>query len=485
MIRAKSVRYQSVLAVVVAMSLGCSEKIVYRDLPDFEAPPTGALGFLGYSNSTTKQTTCGNCHSGKQATWAGTEHSNAWADLQADPTKDATCDVCHSVTSNGNSSSDPTAGYMSTQNARYQDVQCESCHGPGLTHATNPDITGSQPLASIVVAPGLDNGCGECHSGAHQPFVEQWATSGHGDAPGSRGTRDSCWSCHEARHVLEAWGINTNYKEFGTTTDTVAIVCSVCHDPHSRKNEHQLRFSISTPDLETNLCMKCHYRRANPQVTSSSGPHSPQGPTLLGEAGWFPPNFVYPPKSLVGSHGSDRNPDLCAGCHVNAYTEGSFTATGHSFKAIPCVDSQGIPTAEQPDRNTYTETCPEPGSQQSYKACVTCHLTETAARTARTSAHLSLDFLASQVEALLPLIPSTEFSTTDNRISTAEGSKFNAQLARQPGTAIHNPFLAEALLIASLQQIKIDYGLPSVGSLDLRPRLTPPPSLKVLTGKAK
>jgi hypothetical protein len=79
---------------------------------------------------------------------------------------------------------------------------------------------------------------------------------------------------------------------------------------------------------------------------------------------------------------------------------------------------------------------------------------------------------------LLPLIPSSEFSTTDNRISTAEGSRFNAQLARQPGTPIHNPFLVEALLIYSLDQIAIDYGLFARKDLSMRQMLTPPPSLK-------
>jgi predicted CXXCH cytochrome family protein len=456
---------------------GCSDKIVYRDAPNFEEPPTGALGFLGYSNSENHQTTCGNCHSGKQAKWRETAHAGAWSTLASSGSSAKTCEGCHSVGARGNVSTDTTGGYASTHNARYEDVQCESCHGPGLTHATNPDVTTSKPLASIYVGPTLTNGCGECHSGTHQPFVEQWAASRHARVVESRSTNASCVGCHEPRGVLAAWGVKSNFIELTQTgAPYQGITCVVCHDPHDAANPKQLRFPVDAPDLQTNLCMKCHYRRAVPEVTSSSGPHSPQGPVLLGEAGWTPPNFVYPPGSLVGSHGSDRNPKLCATCHVNQYTisnaqTGSLTfrATGHSFQPIPCVDGQGVPTGS----TTCTDT------ERSYKACTVCHLSETAARTARSVAIARLTRLADQVDSLLPRIPANQFSTTDNRITTAEGARFNSQLARQPGTPIHNPFLAEALLLASLQQIRIDYGLSPSTNISLRPVLIPPPAARI------
>ena len=56
--------------ITLALGLsGCSDEIVYRDLPDFVDPPAGAEGFLGFSDVSGKRTTCGNCHSGKQAQW--------------------------------------------------------------------------------------------------------------------------------------------------------------------------------------------------------------------------------------------------------------------------------------------------------------------------------------------------------------------------------------------------------------------------------
>lgn len=468
--RASSVSLSAALAV--SLLAGCSDQIVYRDRPAFTDPPAGAGGFLGFSDETSKRTTCGNCHSGKQATWQGTAHARAWDDLVASGAKKTECEACHSVSDRGNATTDATAGYSTSHNARYYDVQCESCHGPGLTHVTNPDVAASKPLASIAVGTSLTNGCGECHSGEHQPFVEQWAASRHARVIDSRATNASCQGCHEPRAVLAAWGVKSNYTELTQSGPPyMGITCVVCHDPHDARNPSQLRFRIDVPELESNLCMKCHYRRAAPEVASSSGPHSPQGPVLLGEAGWIPPNFQYPPGSLIGSHGSDRNPKLCATCHVNSYqitgTGGqlTFRATGHRFQPIPCVDAQGIPTG--------STTCTD--AERSFKACVSCHLSETAARSARAVAKQRLSFLADQVDSLLKRVPANQFSTTDNRITTAEGSKFNMQLARELGSPIHNPFLVEALLIASIQQIGIDYGLTSTASLS--PRLLPPPSL--------
>ena len=466
------------LSLALALT-GCTDDVVYKDLPDYEAPPVGAAGFLGFSDVTSKRTTCGNCHSGKQAVWQNTAHSRAWDDLANSGAQAKECEACHSVSHKGNVSTDPTAGYVATQSARYQNVQCESCHGPGITHVTNPDVQGNKPLASLNVGATLTNGCGECHSSSHAPFVEQWAASRHGKAVGSR-NQSSCWSCHEAKHALEAWGVNSNYVEKSDTATAKAmpVVCTVCHDPHNAKNPKQLRFPIDVADVEQNLCMKCHHRRAEPEVTSSSGPHSPQGPVLLGEAGWIPPNFQYPPGSLVGTHGSDRNPKLCATCHVNSYTVNdaltgkfSFRATGHSFQPIPCVDGNGVPF---PDPLT-----PCDDAQRSFKACVTCHLSENAARTARAVAKARLTSLAADMDALVARIPASAFSTTDNKITTGEGCKFNSGLAKERGSPIHNPFLVEALLLACKTQIGIDYGLTSTSGISMRPQLQPPPNVKV------
>jgi hypothetical protein len=75
------------------------------------------------------------------------------------------------------------------------------------------------------------------------------------------------------------------------------------------------------------------------------------------------------------------------------------------------------------------------------------------------TAELRISNLDTQLNALIAQIPAPEFNANDGRYSTGEGAKFNYQLAIYPGSAIHNPFLVEALLIASIQQVRTDYGL--------------------------
>ncbi len=172
------------LMVGAVMAASCtSEKIAYKTQPSFTAPPAAAANFVGYADTTTKQTVCGNCHVEKQAEWAQTHHANAWADLQATGHAGAACVPCHTVNSYGNATADTLVGFLATSDPRYQDVQCESCHGPGLVHVTSP-TSQNEPLASINVDTGgvpFGTGCAECHNGLpHNPFVNEWIQSAHG-----------------------------------------------------------------------------------------------------------------------------------------------------------------------------------------------------------------------------------------------------------------------------------------------------------------
>jgi len=449
----------------LALSLGAcvSSDIVYRN-SQFPQPSAEAKSFVGYSQTDTKQTTCGNCHVDQQTKWSGTHHSHAWADLQASPGAAGECQACHSVDDRGNATTDTAVGYRSTKDARYQDVQCESCHGPGLVHITAPSIS-NRPLASIAVSVGSDNGCSECHTGVHSPFVEEWASSRHGIVESAPSTRPECIGCHTAQGALAAFGVNTDYVEKASTTP-LPLTCAVCHDPHDATQSHQLRFAIDAPNLDQNLCMRCHQRRSNPDPTASRGPHSPQGPTLLGTAGWFPPLLIAQGITEIdATHGSQvANPSLCATCHVNRATvtdklTGAFTfqSTGHNFHAIPCLDDSGKPTADSSCVIT----------QRSFVACTAsgCHGDENAARGALISIQSQVDVLIAQLNSLIAQIPSSEFVTGDNKITTGEGALFNAQLAAFPGQPVHNPFLIRTLLTASIQQVELDYGLSLSGSV--------------------
>jgi hypothetical protein len=75
--------------------------------------------------------------------------------------------------------------------------------------------------------------------------------------------------------------------------------------------------------------------------------------------------------------------------------------------------------------------------------------------------------LIAELAALIEDIPEDQFEPGDGLITTGEGSEFNLQLAEQEGSPLHNPFLIEALLIASIQQIELDYGLTPAPGLSL------------------
>jgi predicted CXXCH cytochrome family protein len=456
---------------VALVTNGCIRDTLYVDKPLYEEPPAAAMGFLGYSDALAKRPACGNCHIGQYNEWKGTAHTGAWQDLQTSGQMEAMCEGCHAVSSKGNAVTDSSVAWVATKDQRYHDVQCESCHGPGLQHVTNPDAT--RPLASIEVGLQAQSGCGECHQGAHNPFVDEWAISKHGKRNTHPQENPDCHDCHEARGVFAAWGIDAEYAEKEGHPEPVPITCAVCHDPHDATNPRQLRFPITVANVQTNLCMKCHHRRSEPDLDHpSSSPHSPQGPLLLGAGvGWIPPNFQYTPGQIVATHGTERNPRLCAGCHVNRFevrdpitNDFVLTTSGHLFKAIPCLDAQGLPTA--------LETCTL--EQRSFKACtVGCHGTEANARALFTLVQTRINDLAATLNAMVNAVPASERNDDDKRLTTAEGAKFNALLATQRGSKIHNPFLVEALLTASIKQVRTEYGIPVPAGLTLSNILGP------------
>jgi predicted CXXCH cytochrome family protein len=486
--RSNSALKSLIVAAVAASAIACSsETVVFRDRAPFNPPPDAATGFLGYYDATQKQTTCGNCHVDYQTSWVTTAHAGAYATLEASPAKQGACYSCHTVTGLGNVASGTVAGYDAVEHVAYRDVQCESCHGPGLAHVEGVGRgMVIRPLARIGMS-GTGN-CGDCHSGAHQPFAEEWGQSRHAVLNPSRVANANCAGCHEGRQALLRWGEDANFVERSPATNYQPVAtCAVCHDPHGSGNPAQLRFPISSADPEQNLCIKCHLRVAEPTVTTSS-PHAPQGAMLLGFAGWRPPGFQYDTARIFGSHATDRNPKLCAGCHVAKFTvtdqltgEFDFQATGHLFRPIPCLDAQGRPTA---DKN-----CAYNPVARSWQTCTGagCHASADVAATLFNDSRALMKSFTDQLwidvngngslqaaptdAGLLPTVRAMmpgEWSNTDNMITPAEGAEFNARLCGEYGQAtsdnskgVHNPFLCRALLIATINYIRSYYGLPA------------------------
>jgi predicted CXXCH cytochrome family protein len=447
---------------VALLAAGCGERVVYVQRDLLHDLPAGAGGFVGYSDEATKLTVCGNCHVTQNNQWRGTAHAGAFA-LTTAAQNPAICLGCHGVSGIGNDGPDQ-GGLPATNHARFHDVQCESCHGPGETHVRNPDGgTVSTVLARVNAGLDMPGTCAECHSGFHHPFVEEWALSQHGRVIASPAGRPDCSGCHEGKAALRALGVHGVYEEMNQPGH-IAITCAVCHDPHSARFEGQLRFSISVPDEQQNLCMRCHHKRGGPEFTAQNrGPHSPEGPMLLGEAGWWPPNMpIQPGERIVTTHGSQANPRMCAGCHMQQFavvdpqTQLPMTTTGHLFEALPCLDARGLPTRDAcaPQERSF-RTCTGAG----------CHGSEAAARSATTIVRLRIDNLNNQLKSQLARVPASEFDPNDGRYSTAEGARFNSQLADRPGSIVHNPFLLEALLIGSIQQVQRDYGIAPAASV--------------------
>jgi len=483
------------LASLVA-AVACTDT-VYKERAPFNPPPDPASGFLGYYTVATKQTTCGNCHAEKQGEWLTTKHSHAWADLQNSGGAQSFCTPCHSISANGNADTG-VVGYTKTPTAVYQDVQCESCHGPGETHVSSPTIA-NRPLARISVA-DTTNSCASCHSGAHDPFFEEWSQSGHGQSNtlsppisniATNQLNSSCAPCHEARTVLALWGVSTNYVEANdviTAQNALPIVCAVCHDPHDSTNPGQLRYPLANVALTGQLCIKCHSRRFDVTLTANT-PHAPQGPVVLGSAGYWPPG--YDTSFTSSSHGDlTKNPRLCAGCHVNSYqlTNTTSFSTGHLFRPIPCLVN-GAPV--------FDDSCAFDLPSRSWQACTNaaCHATAALAQQAFASDTAAIALLTNQLwvdangNGKLDPFPtdsgylaqvSTQVSTTDTVQTVADGVMFNVNtfgLHRYSNgdnsMGVHNPFLYQAILAASITAMKSTYGLSA-----------PPPNVQVVIDRA-
>lgn len=451
----------------------------------FDTPSESAGGMLGYSDTPTRLTVCGNCHVGPQEQWAATGHAGAWADLQASGYAQPRCENCHTVNELGNVLTD-RAGFSATGESRYHDVQCESCHGPGLNHVTAPDNS-TVPLAVLSTGVDNDRGCGECHQGTHHPFVEQWEGSGHGNLNPILAANPECAGCHEGRAALARLGVPAVYADEGA----VAITCAVCHDPHGSENTAQLRVPVAGVPARDNLCARCHDRVSVPRGGEVQGiyPHAPETALLTGEAGFFFPGMEVDRGEIVGTHGTEANDALCAACHVAQTTitdadtgEFIFQATGHGFNAIPCVDGVGVPGSGD---------CLLSVTGRTFAACATsgCHTSEDDAYTKLRAKALLFDSLVTELDGLLRAVDPNldgvggEIDPTNRVLTTAEGAFFNMLLARFGGTArpsyllaytgaaAHNPFLVEQLLVESINAVNAAYAPAPTQE----PEFAPPP----------
>jgi hypothetical protein len=196
-------------------------------------------------------------------------------------------------------------------------------------------------------------------------------------------------------------------------------------------------------------------------------PHAAQGPILLGDAGWRPASLQ---GRVAATHGIvASNAGLCVTCHAasrevkDAAGAVTFRDTGHRFWATPCVDASGKPLS--------ASGCAD--SQRDYRSCTGsgCHGTQDVARSAVARANARTDALLAELAGLLAKVPASEFSSVDGRTSAGEGSRYNRELALMNGATLHNPFLIEKLLLASIAELKRVYGIQGSSDVSLEPVL--------------
>jgi predicted CXXCH cytochrome family protein len=355
-------------------------------------------------------------------------------------------------------------------------------------------------------------------------------------------------SCHEGRAALARFnGEPSHYVEkdsVGQITTLPPATCAVCHDPHGSPYEGQLRAPIDSRDVTVNLCMSCHNRSTTPSSSFSNstatvtkrGAHAAQGPVVLGTgAGYIPQNFVYDSNPAYTTHASTNNPRLCAGCHVNTFTvtdaaTGAFVlqSVGHLFSPDPCLDPvTGVPVKD--NSCAYL-----PSTTRSWTGCVAagCHASADVAASALVNERSTVASLANQLWNDLdptvntggaPYISTGDagflrnllfgfngqpanptpvggvqaFNATDNVVSPAEGALFNALMLAENlydhndgSYGVHNPFYYEALLAASINEVRSVYGPlygapPSPAVQALMDKALSRPGFKYTTGQVK
>ena len=304
--------------------------------------------------------TCLACHDDVHAEWSKTAHAGALEALKKiGQSTNTECLACHTV------GYGLPSGYKDEATSpMLAGVQCENCHGPAAQHVKNIGVASKRPVLRLD-----SEMCGGCHNGdqhpTYAPTYDEWNSSLHAkvnadvavgflDANPSNSVNRmiSCGACHSGAvrlAMVESAEENEPLElPSGEQAASVAITCTVCHDPHERTAyPAQLRNPVASfkpftyftatnfatqYDPEVNVCGQCHNSRgAQWKDTSRSPHHSPQYNMVIGSGGYVETTTV--PQAAHQSLVTNQ----CVQCHMQTITTANPTpanpnCTGHSYQ---------------------------------------------------------------------------------------------------------------------------------------------------------
>ncbi len=308
-----------------------------------------------------------------------------------------------------------TTGYIAeTQSFVSLGISCESCHGNGAWHV----MTGGNP--AYVAAEPSNERCTSCHGSGRQgqQLEAMGHTTGFAEVIERPYFRDYCLECHSGTAFLaaEKGQEHLTVEEFRTGSrqdDRLGITCAVCHDPHERYEEHQLRKSA----LET--CTQCHTAEVEEGATlePGGGVHHPQKEMLLG----------------YGAIGVDPMPSpkvvTCVDCHM---TDGN-----HYFKV-------GTPTLTLESRYGPYEA----------NSCAKCHSDMTAEAVEEVQAEIeagiaAIHDLIEQAENRIAGLEAAGVDVSELEAAVAKAETNVEFLEADASKGIHNTPYARAIIAAT------------------------------------
>ena len=312
-------------------------------------------------------TSCASCHTagstGRETpyydTWKLTKHAQAMDSISATNSHFSyDCLGCHNVgwdTSIVNYGADEyvtkdttkTPNYVITNQAQFNKVKnvgCEACHGPkGTADGQLADIANhilDYAKVDSVIDYSAQN-CGKCHQGAHTPYLEEWEKSGHAMSTSNPIVLNNpnCVKCHVAQSFIAYAKDPANYqpKVLVTGNAIQPITCAACHDPHSNKNIHQLRFPIVAG--KSVICDQCHTTGID-SVDINKTPNHTTSECLSGSKNF---GYQYPGEKYPNSPHTYAVVNRCVTCHVHSSSTPDpvtgFFSTGHTFypKTAACA----------------------------------------------------------------------------------------------------------------------------------------------------